>query len=194
MCFRDRSRTRFLPAVAVLLLLLILPGCSPSNPQLPTADTATTLLMVRHAEKAAGPGDDPPLTDTGRERAAALARIAGSSGASAIYATQYLRTQQTVEPLAQQLGLTVQQRNSGDTDGLVAQILSENRGQTVVVAGHSDTIPMLIEKLTGKSVPPIEESEYDGLYVVTSWGVGHGRAVRLRYGSSSAAAAAGAAQ
>jgi broad specificity phosphatase PhoE len=171
-------------ATALLLLVLSLSNCTPSGPQ-PTAETATTLLLVRHAEKAAEPGDDPPLTEAGRERAAALARMAASSGVSAVYATQYLRTQQTVEPLAAQLGLTIRQRDSGDTDGLVAQVLSENRGQTVVVAGHSNTVPMLVEKLTGKPVPPIEENEYDNLYVVTSWGTGHGTAVRLRYGSSS---------
>jgi broad specificity phosphatase PhoE len=170
-----------------LLVLLNVSGCAPAGSQQGTAETPATLLIVRHAEKAAEPADDPPLTEAGRARAATLAGMAASSGVSAAYATQWLRTQQTVEPLAAQLGLTVGQRDSKDIDGLVAQVLAENRGQVVLVAAHSDSVPLLVEKLTGKPAAPIEESEYDNLYVVTSWGPGQGTAVRLRYGVSSAA-------
>lgn len=173
----------------VALLLLVLSTCAPA-PEPPPAETAVTVMIVRHAEKAAEPPDDPPLTDAGRERAALLAHMASSSGVSAAYATQYLRTQQTVEPLASQLGLTVQQLDSGDTDGLVSRLLSENRGQTVVVAGHSNTVPVLVEKLTGKALPTIDETEYDNLYLVTSWSAGSGTVLRLRYGASAAMEAA----
>jgi broad specificity phosphatase PhoE len=110
--------------------------------------------------------------------------MAASSRVSALYATQFLRTQQTVKPLADELGLQVRTLDAKDLDGLLGQILGENHGQTVVVAGHSDTVPMLVEKLTGETPPPIEETEYDNLYVVTTWGPGKGKALRLRYGAS----------
>jgi broad specificity phosphatase PhoE len=170
------------------LLLGSLSGCvvsSQDGPAAPGAASLTTVLIVRHAEKATEPADDPPLTDAGRERAATLSRIAASSGVSALYATQYLRTQQTVEALADKLGLQVRTLDAKDVDGLLGQILAENRGQTVVVAGHSDTVPMLVEKLTGETPPPIDETEYDNLYVVTTWGPGEGKALRLRYGGAS---------
>jgi broad specificity phosphatase PhoE len=153
-------------------------------------ESPVTVVLVRHAEKAAEPADDPPLTEAGRQRAALLARMASASGAQAVYATQFLRTQQTVEPLAAQLGIPVQRRDASDTGGLVAQIFAENRGQVVVVAGHSDTVPMLVEKLSGKPVPPIAETEYDNLYVVTSTSAGSGSTLRLRYGGSNAEGAA----
>lgn len=178
----SRLRDKVIQAGVGLLVLLNLSGCAPAGSQQGPGEAATTLLIVRHAEKAAEPADDPPLTEAGRARAATLAGMAASSGVSAAYATQYLRTQQTIEPLAAQLGVPVGQRDSKDTDGLVAQVLAEHRGQTVLVAAHSDTVPLLVEKLTGKPAAPIEEDEYDNLYVVTSWGVGHGTAVRLRYG------------
>jgi broad specificity phosphatase PhoE len=183
-CFSDRFQAKVIPAGVALLLLLTAPGCAPRGPQEPQADRATTLLIVRHAEKAAEPPDDPPLTDAGRQRAALLAEMASSSGVSAAYATQYLRTQQTVEPLASQLGLQVRQRDSGDLDGLVQQIFAQDRGGTVVIAAHSNTVPVLVEKLTGSTAPPIDESEYDNLYVVTSWGPAQGKALRLRFGDS----------
>jgi broad specificity phosphatase PhoE len=186
MSFRETLRpTKLATVVVVLLLVVSLVGCADWSPGQPPAETATTLLIVRHAEKAAEPADDPPLTDAGRRRADALAHLAASSGVSAAYATQYLRTQQTVKPLATQLGLTVRQRDADDVDGLVQQIFAENQGQTVVVAGHSGTVPLLVEKLTGSAAPPIEETEYDNLYVVTAWGPGKGKALRLRYGDSS---------
>jgi broad specificity phosphatase PhoE len=143
-------------------------------------------VIVRHAEKAAEPADDPPLTDAGRQRSAVLARMVAASGISAAYATQYLRTLQTVEPLATQLGLTVQRRDADDMDGLIEQVFAENRGQIVVVAGHTSTVPRLVEKLTGRPVPPIEETDFDNLYVVTASAPGQGTALRLRYGSSPA--------
>jgi broad specificity phosphatase PhoE len=170
-------------------LLLILAGCAPQDRPAPGPASIATLLIVRHAEKAAEPADDPPLTEAGQARARALARMAASSGVAVAYATQYRRTQQTVEPLAAQLGLAVRQVQSRDVDALVQQVLAENRGQTVLVAAHSDTVPMLVEKFTGRPAAPIEETEYDNLYVVTSWGPGQGTSLRLRYGDSSAPAA-----
>ena len=59
----------------------------------------TTVLVVRHAEKAWEDGD-PPLSDVGWERAEALLRVAEESGISVLFATQYARTQQTLEPIA----------------------------------------------------------------------------------------------
>ena len=174
------------------VLLMSLLGCvvsSQDGPAALDADSITTVLIVRHAEKAAEPADNPPLTEAGRERAAALSRLAASSGVAAVYATQFLRTQQTVEPLAADAGLQVLIRDAKDVDGLVQQIFADDRGQTVVVAGHSDTAPMLVEKLTGEAPPPIDESEYDTLYVVTTWGPGEGTRVRLRYGEASTPAA-----
>lgn len=181
------SRFRRLVSGFALLLVALLSGCAPQSQSIP--ENPVTAIIVRHAEKAAEPADDPPLTDDGQRRAALLARLAGSSGASSVYATQYLRTQQTVGPLAAELGLTIQQRDAGDVDGLVQQILAENKGQTVVIAGHSNTVPMLVEKLTGNPVPAIEETEYDNLYVVSAWALGEGTALRLRYGDSAAQAA-----
>jgi len=66
---------------------------------------ATTVFLVRHAEKADAPREDPPLLETGTARAQLLARILGKSGIKAIYTSQYLRTKATAEPLAKQLGI-----------------------------------------------------------------------------------------
>ena len=66
----------------------------------------TVVLLVRHAEKAAQPAQDPPLTDAGSARARALVAVARDAGVSAIITTQFLRTKNTAEPTATALTLS----------------------------------------------------------------------------------------
>src|SRR5688500_9156051 len=87
--------------VAVALAAVAALGAGARAPE-----AAFTVFLVRHAEKAAEPREDPPLTDVGRARADALARALGDSGVKAIYTSQYVRTRATAEPLAARLGLT----------------------------------------------------------------------------------------
>ena len=62
----------------------------------PCDDPATTVILVRHAEKEGG--DDPALTPDGRAGAAELARVVGPSRPAALFATELRRTQETVAP------------------------------------------------------------------------------------------------
>jgi hypothetical protein len=69
-----------------------------------------TIILVRHAEKKIEPENkDPDLSPAGLARAQELVRIFSNTGITAIYATQFKRTQQTVKPLADKLGLPVTQ-------------------------------------------------------------------------------------
>jgi 2,3-bisphosphoglycerate-dependent phosphoglycerate mutase len=145
----------------------------------------TTVLIVRHAEKAATPPDNPPLSADGQTRAQTLARVAADANVRAVYATEFTRTQQTVQPLATQLGLGVTQFNANDTDALVNDILSNHRGEVVVVAGHSNTVPEIIAKLNGGQITPIAETEFDKLFVVTVYRWRRAKVVQLRYGNPS---------
>ncbi|HVG33404.1 MAG TPA: phosphoglycerate mutase family protein [Pyrinomonadaceae bacterium] len=146
----------------------------------------TTVLIVRHAEKGATPPDNPPLSADGQTRAQTLARVVGDANVSAVYATQFARTQQTVQPLATQRGLTVTQLNASDTDALVNDILSNHRGETVLVAGHSNTVPEIIDKLKGGQIAPVSETEFDKLFVVTVYRWRRAKVVQLRYGNPNA--------
>ncbi|HEX8139041.1 MAG TPA: phosphoglycerate mutase family protein [Pyrinomonadaceae bacterium] len=141
----------------------------------------TTVVLVRHAEKGATPPDNPELSDAGRKRAQALAHILEGANVKALYATEFARTQQTVAPLAAQLSIPVTPINAGDADALVKDILANHRGETVLVAGHSNTVPVIIEKLRGGQVQPISDAEYDKLFVVTVYRFGRAKVVQLRY-------------
>ena len=115
----------------------------------------------------------------------------GDAGINAIYATQYKRTQQTAKPLADKLGLPVNQINSKNTADLLAQIRSQNSGQVVFVAGHNNTVPEIIAALGGPTFPAIPETEFDNLYLVTVYRTGKAKDVKLKYGSPMPASGAG---
>lgn len=128
----------------------------------------TTVILVRHAEKSRPLGDHP-LSREGFARARELARVLGEAGVDAIYATQYLRTQQTVKPLADLRSLPV--TNLQTTENYITELLDRIRvdhpGQTVLVVSHRKTLPVIIEGLGAQPVPEITEEQYDRLYVVT---------------------------
>ena len=146
----------------------------------------TTVILIRHAEKIIDPSNpDVDLSPAGQARAQELARMFGDAGITAIYATQYKRTQETVKPLADKLGLSVNVVNSKSTADLLVKIGATNSGETVFVVGHNNTVPEIINALGGPKYPTIPESEYDNLYVVTVYRTGQAKVVRMKYGTMS---------
>lgn len=145
-----------------------------------------TVILIRHAEKIIDPNNpDVDLSPAGQVRAQELTRVFGDAGINAIYATQYKRTQQTVKPLADKLGLPVNIVDSKNANGLLAQIRAHNSGQTVFIAGHNSTVPEIIAALGGPKYPIIPESEYDNLFIVTVYRTGQAKVVKMKYGVAS---------
>jgi broad specificity phosphatase PhoE len=117
--------------------------------------------------------------------------VAGSAGVSAIYATQYRRTRETAQPLADQLGLPVTVREirvgaQAHAAEVAREILSQHQGKTVLVVEHSNTLPSLLESLAGLHIQPIPDAEYDRLMVVVVPPSGPARYLQSRYGAPSA--------
>ena len=146
----------------------------------------TTVILVRHAEKKIEPTNpDPDLSPEGMERAQEISRVFGESGVNAIYATQFKRTQQTVKPLADRVGVPVSLLDANQTDELVQRIQTNHRGQTVFISGHNNSVPALLSALSGDTYPLIAESEFDNLYIVTIYRLGHARVIKFKYGKES---------
>ena len=145
----------------------------------------TTIIVVRHAEKNIEPtNQDPDLSPAGQARAQEIARMFGNAGVNAIYASQYKRTQETVKPLADRLGLSVTVVDSKQTKELVRQILTNHRGQTIFVAGHNNTAPEIVNALGGGNFPVIPENEFDNMFIVTVYRFGRAKVVKLKYGTA----------
>ncbi len=130
---------------------------------LSTARAQSTIFVVRHAEKADAT-KDPDLSEAGRARAEALAKALRDANITAIYATEFKRTQQTAAPLAKALGITVTVLPAQDSAALIAK-LRALKGHALVV-GHGDTIPNLIKALGVSEPINIAENDYDNLFVL----------------------------
>jgi len=140
----------------------------------PAAASAQKLvIVVRHAERAdqgAGAGqmmnqNDPPLSAAGQARAAKLAAMLADANVKAVFATEYRRTQDTVKPLADKLGLKVQVVPGRETANLLGMLKSAPADGVVVVAGHSNTVPAIVRALGGPEFT-IAENEYDNLFII----------------------------
>ena len=146
----------------------------------------TTVLLVRHADKSISGGEDPLLSEQGQQRAQALADFLGDvdvvASVDAIFASQYRRTQQTAAPLAERLALAVNIADADDIEGTAAAILDDHKGQIVLVVGHRNTIPLLIEEFHGSKQVDIDENDYDHLYIVTVPWFGKVKTLMFRYG------------
>jgi broad specificity phosphatase PhoE len=109
--------------------------------------------FVRHAEKAAEPADDPR------------------------------RTQETAQPIADALDLPINTYDAADTEAVLGTVLRNHKGKIILVVGHSNTVPVLIANLgASKKVPPIHESEYDNIYIISIPWFGKTKTIRLRFG------------
>lgn len=134
-----------------------------------------TVILVRHAEKGADDPRDPALSERGRERAQDLARLLARSGARRLVVSEYRRTRETLEPLAATLGLELERVPARELETLAHSLEATPPGATVVVAGHSNTIPALAARLgaqladvaDGGQGPTLDEAEYDRLFVLT---------------------------
>ena len=178
---------KIVPLIAVLLLLSSFVFAQSTEP-------VTTVFLVRHAERAEEPRQDPPLTELGVARSQALARLLSTAGIKAIFTSQFSRTKLTAEPLANKLSITPtalslkisptnpRQIAEESTKETVDKILS-HAGGSVLVVGHSNSIPDVIKTLGGDVAPAIDEKKFDDLFVVTVYGKGKAKVAHLKYGA-----------
>lgn len=152
------------------------------------ASAATTVILVRHAEKAAEPAADPPLTSVGVARAEALLDLVRDANVRAIITTQFARTRQTAVPTAARLGITAEvmdARAPQHVKAVADSILARHRGTTVLVVGHSNTVPAIVAALGAPLPANICDAEYDNVFVVTVPPTGATTVAHLHFGAVS---------
>jgi broad specificity phosphatase PhoE len=128
------------------------------------ADAAPLIFVVRHAEKATTGGDNPDLSVAGQKRADALARILKDSQITAVFVTEFKRTQETAAPTARAAHLSPIVLPVNDVPGLVAKLRALN-GNALVV-GHGNTIPDLMKALGITTPISIPDDDYTEIFVV----------------------------
>ena len=154
--FPEKSRYLFQNSnmktiITVLLIAMTCPFCT------------TSYYVVRHAEKVDNSAD-PPLSPAGRQRALALRDSLRSKHIDTIFSTGFKRTQQTVEPLAVETGKSIR-TYTGSVENVITE-LNHINNKRVLVAGHSNTVPQIVQGLSGRSVSAIADNDFDNLYII----------------------------
>lgn len=186
--------TRVSFAAWLLGIASLTSGClTPPEPALP-AETKTTVIIVRHAER--DPGLDPPLNEEGVARAAVLRDVLAERGVTAIYCTDLLRNRQTVQDLADDLGLTPTLINPAlyvDTvaaaESVVNDMLRDHPGGTILFCGNIGSVfgtpginETIYARLGGTGRAPVR---YQDFYVIEYRADGSSNIIKAEYGGPS---------
>ena len=148
-------------------------------------ETITTVILVRHAEKSAAPADDPVLSAAGKVRSDLLVRMLEKAGITAIFTSQFARTRMTAEPLARKINVSIQTVDAAASKQLATTIRTKHAGRTVLVVGHSNTLPEIIHALGGPKMEELPETDYDNLFVLTLGTKTGARLMPLKFFSAS---------
>lgn len=147
------------------LLGLLVALCSPAPLAMPS-----WVVVVRHAEKAAAPAEDPGLSPQGQERARALAAQLADARLRAVITTQYRRTVETARPAAEAAGIepTVIEARRGSSALHVREVIAAVRAASgaVLVVGHSNTVAEIVAGLAQTPVTPLCETSYSHLFEI----------------------------
>jgi len=176
---RNRNFLRaFFQLLVSLALLCSGIETSASGPNGSDSPLFTTIIVMRHADRSRE-GD---LTLEGKSRALDLVHVLGDTGIRAIYTTDVQRTKDTVQPLALYLGIRpeIYGRNLKE---LSDKVLSQHKGELVLVVGHDDTVQGIIEALIGRRVERTPGVQFDDLHIVTVDRSGNGSVLSMKYGN-----------
>ncbi len=124
-----------------------------------------TLYLVRHAKAGSrrdwgGPDAERPLSGKGRRQAEGLVDLLADRPVRRVLSSPYVRCVQTVAPLAEKLGLPVEETaalGEGASAAEAVSLLRDLAGTTAVVCTHGDLIPPVLDTLAateGLPLPP----------------------------------------
>ncbi len=116
----------------------------------PVYNQNATYYLIRHAEKVrTDPNDPNPSLDiNGMMRAKRWATYFEPIIIDAAYTSNFMRTKQTINFIAQEKALSPKQYNPNTIYS--DEFLKETNNKSVLIVGHSNTIPQLVNKLIGE--------------------------------------------
>lgn len=121
-----------------------------------------TVYVMRHLEKAEG--NDPALSPLGARNAARLPAVLGATPPTTIYVSTTRRALETALPLAASLRLAPKTYDPRDTAALIARVRAESG--TVLIVGHSNTVPEIVAALGGTRPADIPETQFGDIWRV----------------------------
>lgn len=159
-----QTPTRTLTGAVLTGMLLVLAACATAPAR---DDDAVTFIVVRHAEKGTDDAQNPSLSEAGRVRAQRLAALLSDEPVNAAYATAYRRTHQTAQPVAADHFFRIATYDAQlPALQFAEQLRTLHKTGTVLVVGHSNTVPDIVGALSVRRVEAVGDDEFDRLYRV----------------------------
>ena len=169
------------------LILAASPACAARHATAPPAMVRTTVILVRHAEKAGETETDPPLSEPGRARADALADALRDARLTGVIVSERRRTQETAAPATPEGivpdTIAIRDGVARHARAVAERIRVRHAGGTVLVVGHSNTIPAVMTALGAGPLPDICDPAYANLYILVLEGEARPRLVRATFGA-----------
>ncbi len=168
---------RFIIAILLLTCSLALVDAQ-DNP-------ITTIILFRHAEAEQDGTKNPALSEVGKERASELFRVLSKIEIQAVYSTDLKRTTTTANTIAfiRNLEIIIYDPFSKT---FIDEILEKHKGETIVISGHSNTTPALVNQLIGEErYPDLDHNTYDNIFFVTYIGKKDVKVIQVKYGQKS---------
>ncbi|WP_417733430.1 phosphoglycerate mutase family protein [Roseovarius sp.] len=137
------------------------------------------VYVIRHAEKELT-GDDPSITDEGEARAAAWAEMFQNVELDVVFTSDAKRTQETGNIIANRLGLPTHSVDRADTAGLIDMLSFDYDESTVLVIGHAETIPGILESLGAFNEIEISQSDFANLFLLLPTDTEEPHLIRMR--------------
>jgi len=128
----------------------------------------TTFILIRHAEKDLTQStNDPDLSAEGKTRAIRLTEVFKKTDIQSIYSTPFKRTHQTVEPLATAKNLEVMTYQANKMEE-IDNMITQHVGGTILLSGHSNTVPQILNYLIGEEkYKTLEDTDYGNIIIVS---------------------------
>jgi broad specificity phosphatase PhoE len=142
------------------------------------------VVLVRHGEKQPAPADDPSLSEAGVARAQALDKALALTTPGTIVVSPRKRTVETAAVVRQRVGVTptVIPLDAQHVQHVAAAVMKASG--VVLVVGHSNTIPAIVNALAGTTLPDLCDASYATLFVVTpARDGGKAQVVKSMYGT-----------
>lgn len=142
------------------LLLAALAGCvAPGVPP-----PVPNIYVMRHLDTPEGV-PNAQLTEEGRARAVRLAEWLKRDPPRTILVSDTDRARDTAAPTAERYKAAVLTYDNRDTPALVAQVLAAKG--TVLVVGHSNTVPDIVAQLGGPRPAPLVHKDFGDIWHIS---------------------------
>jgi phosphohistidine phosphatase SixA len=138
------------------------------------------IYVVRHAERV-DQSADSALSTEGIGRSYKLRDMLRDAGITRIFTSDLRRTIETAAPLATAVKVTPEQTPGGDAAALAAKISAAGAHDRILVVGHSNTLPALLQTLHVEPTIRIGDDEYDNLFIIVPGKDGRPVLLRLKY-------------